>query len=188
MRFDIILADPPWTFETWSKKGKGRSPEQHYPCLTFEDICALPVKDIAADNCALFLWVTGPILPRVCEVITAWEFTYSGVAFTWAKRTKRDRGWHMGGGYTTRKNSELCLLATRGKPKRLSCAVRELVVAPVREHSQKPEEVRDRIIQLYGDLSRVELFARETTSGWVALGNEIDGEDIRTALPELARR
>jgi N6-adenosine-specific RNA methylase IME4 len=168
-RFGVIAADPPWTFVTRSAKGKGRSAEQHYECMTLEDIKALPVAAVAADRCALFLWTTCPLLPAAFEVIEAWGFTYSTVGFLWAKRTPTDDGWHIGMGYSTRSNVEPCLLATRGSPERLSKSVRQLVVAPVREHSRKPEEILHRIRALYPG-PYLELFAR--ADGWTRLGNE----------------
>jgi N6-adenosine-specific RNA methylase IME4 len=182
-KFSVIYADPPWTFKTWSTKGKGRSPENHYGCMSLADIRALPVSDIAADNCALFLWVTDPLLPEGLKLMEEWGFKYKTIAFVWVKtnqsyKRKRplwiEQDFFTGMGYWTRANSELCLLGTRGKPKRQSAAVKRLIIAPRREHSRKPDEVANRITQLMGDVPRIELFARQASKGWIAWGNETE--------------
>jgi N6-adenosine-specific RNA methylase IME4 len=165
MRYRVVYADPPWTFATYSAKGKGKSPERHYQCLTLPEIKALPVAELAADDCALFLWVTMPTLPQGLEVIRSWGFTYKSRAFCWAKLTRTGKQWHFGCGYSTRKNPEDCLLATRGRPRVLDRGVPELIVAPVREHSRKPDEARQRIERLFAG-PRVELFARQRWPGW----------------------
>ena len=131
----------------------------------------MPVADLAAPDCCLFLWATNPMLPQALDVMASWGFAYKTVAFCWAKRTKHGK-WHIGTGYWTRANAELCLFGTRGKPKRLSRAVRMLVEAPVREHSRKPDEVRRRIEELVPG-PYLELFARETAPNWTtALSNQ----------------
>lgn len=187
MKFPVIVADCPWHFKTRSPKGRGRSADRHYPTMTIEDIKALPVADVAEDDCVLLLWVTEPLLPAALEVMAAWGFAYKTVAFTWAKTLRKSEGWHMGNGYWTRANPEMCLLGTRGRPRRQSKAVRELIVAPVSRHSQKTPEFYARVEQLL-DGPYLELFAREEREGWTTIGNEVnDGLDIRTALPLLAR-
>jgi N6-adenosine-specific RNA methylase IME4 len=174
MSYRIIYADPAWSFDTRSNKGKDRSPEKHYPVMAIEDICALPVADIAADDCALFLWVNGPCLFEAQRVINAWGFEYKSIAFVWAKQNKSGTGWPIGCGYWTRQNPELCLLGTRGSPKRIDRGVRTLVIAPRGQHSAKPPEVRERIVKLLGDLPRAELFAREQAAGWDTWGNQVE--------------
>lgn len=192
-RFNVIYADPPWRFKNWSMKElaergekwarrNGRSP---YDVMDHEDLCGLPVQGIADRDCVLFLWATYPKLNEAIDLIKAWGFTYKTVAFTWVKQNPKGVGWKFGLGYWTRGNAEICLLATRGKPKRVSKNVAQLVIAPVGNHSAKPLEVRDRIVQLMGDLPRVELFARDEVPGWVCLGNEITGNDIREDLARL---
>ena len=171
-KFGIIYADPPWTFQTWSKRGKARSAESHYPCLTLPEIQALPIQDIAADNCALFLWATDPLLPQAIDLIGKWGFNYKTIAFNWVKLNKSSKGFFTGMGYWTRANAELCLLGTKGKPKRKSASVRRLVISPRREHSRKPDVVADRIVDLMGALPRIELFARAPRPGWAVWGNE----------------
>lgn len=130
LSYGVILADPPWSFENWSPAGEGRNAKRHYPCMSTADIAALPAGHLAAGHAALFLWVCNPLLPDGMQVMRAWGFRYVTVAFIWVKRTRRDTGWHMGTGYWTRANSELCLMGTTGSPRRLSAAVRELVIAP----------------------------------------------------------
>jgi N6-adenosine-specific RNA methylase IME4 len=170
--YKVVLADPPWTFATYSRKGKGRSAEAHYDCMSLAAIKALPVADWAAPDCALFLWATDPSLPQALEVIEAWGFAYKTVAFTWAKTTRDGTGFPIGCGYWTRANPELCLLATRGRPQRLSRSVRQLIVSPRREHSRKPDEAYERIEALVPG-PYLELFAREQRPGWNSWGNEV---------------
>ena len=186
-KFNVIYADPPWTFRTWSKEGKGRSPENHYGCMSLADLSALPVADLAAEDCALFLWAMDPLLPEGISLMEGWGFRYKTVAFMWAKLNKsappmlliRD-DFFTGLGYWTRANSEMCLLGTRGKPKRVSKSVKRLVISPRREHSRKPDEVADRIVQLMGDLPRIELFARQSRQGWFNWGNDTEKFNEKT--------
>jgi N6-adenosine-specific RNA methylase IME4 len=146
--------------------------------MKLPDICALPVADVAAKDCALFLWATFPNLPEAFEVIRAWGFTYKTVAFTWVKRNRKSPGWFVGLGYYTRANAEICLLATRGSPKRVSKSVRQIIDTPLERHSKKPDEARTRIVQLFGDVPRIELFARERADGWDCWGNEVEPDII----------
>lgn len=193
-----LYVDPPWRFATFSEKGRGRSPdgltpksernlqrqnrpERHYPTMTLEDIKALPVGDLAAKDCVLFLWAVDPLLPEAIEVGRAWGFKYKTVAFIWAKerKTTSRRGddkiepnharFPLGTGYWTRANPEICLLFTRGKPKRLHADVRKLVIAPRREHSRKPDEIRPMIERLV-DGPHMELFARSSRDNWTSWG------------------
>lgn len=191
-KFNLILADPPWRFKNWSMKEmaqrgekwarrNGRSP---YDVMDTKNIAALPVADITAKNAVLMMWATYPKLTDALQVIAAWGFEYKTCAFTWVKLNKGGSGFKFGLGYHTRGNCELCLLATRGKGlRRVDNAVPNLLIAPVRDHSQKPDETRDRIERLYGHIPRIELFARQERSGWVAMGNEV-GEclDLRESL------
>lgn len=173
-RYDVIYADPPWRFLTYSDKGKGRSAEKHYPTMAKEDIKALPVKRISAKDSVLFLWVTAPCLIEGLELIKAWGFTYKTVAFTWVKQNKRNDKPFMGLGYYTRANAEYCLIATKGKVlKRQSRSVSSVVISHIERHSKKPDEVRKRIVELYGERPRIELFAREKADGWDCFGNEV---------------
>jgi len=169
----------------WSKKGAGRTASSHYDVMTTEELCALPVADISAPNAILFFWVTFPHLLDGLKVISSWGFQYKSCGFVWLKTCRKSDGWHVGMGHWTRANAELCLIATCGSPKRIGKGVRQIVVSPIETHSKKPDCVRDRIVELMGDVPRIELFARERTPGWEALGNEIDGRDIRDALKEV---
>lgn len=173
-KYQIIYADPPWTHTSW--ENGNRRPERHYPVMSTEDIKALPVKDIADDNCILFMWVTPPHIKEGLDVIDAWGFQYKTFAFTWVKQNKKQPTLFMGCGSWTRANSEICLLATKGKPKRVSASVRQVILSPREEHSKKPDETRERIIELVGDLPRIELFARQQVTGWDCWGDEIPEE------------
>lgn len=173
-RYGAIYADPPWSFRNWSVKGTGRNAVSHYDCLDFKALAALPIADLASDNCALFLWATDPLLPRAFELIEAWGFRYKTVAFYWVKlnsAAKRGADYFTGLGYWTRANPEQCLLATRGKPMRQAKDVKRLVVEKRREHSRKPDCVRERIERLVAG-PYLELFARETKSSWDCWGNQ----------------
>src|SRR5262245_50210308 len=147
-RYGAIYADAPWSFRNWSAKGTGRNAVSHYDCLSIDALAALPVAEIAAADCALFLWAVDPLLDKAFELIRAWGFEYKTVGFYWVKQNIRSEGFFTGLGYWTRANPEQCLLATRGNPRRLAKDVRKLVVEPRREHSRKPDHVRERIERL----------------------------------------
>ena len=168
-KYNIIYADPPWKY--------GNDAKKHYPTIPIQDIHNFPVDKIAADNCALFLWVTFPILPEALETVRKWGFRYVTVAFTWIKTNKRNRNPFFGMGNWTRANAEICVLGFRGKLKRNSNKVSQVVLSPLREHSRKPDEIRDKIVELMGDLPRIELFARQSAKGWDCWGNETDKFD-----------
>tara|TARA_R110000824_G_C14826118_1_gene637315 strand:+ start:39 stop:563 length:525 start_codon:yes stop_codon:yes gene_type:complete len=168
-KYSIIYADPPWKYWSTGKKNQSR----HYNCLTIDEICTLPINKITDDDCILFIWVTYPILQKSFEVIERWGFKYSTCGFSWVKKNKKSTTWFWGLGSWTRSNNEICLLATKGKPKRVSKSVHQIVDDRIREHSRKPDCVRDRIVELCGDLPRIELFARNKTPGWDVWGNEV---------------
>ena len=182
--FGAILADPPWKFYNWSKrpwwertdKNTSRAVERHYDTMATKDIAKLPVADLAAEDCALFLWACWPTMADAFALIEAWGFTYKTCAFCWLKADPYrlfadDKTPFAGMGYWTRANSEPCLLATRGKPKRLHKDVRQGIIAPRREHSRKPEEVHGRIERLVGG-PYLELFARAPRKDWMTWGNQ----------------
>jgi len=184
--YTVVYADPPWPFQVWADaSGKKRSAESHYRTMALPAIAKLPVRAITAKDALLFLWVPIPLLPEGISVLGAWGFKYKTVAFTWAKVNEAGKPAY-GMGYWTRANSELVLLGTRGKPQRQAADVLSLVLAPRREHSAKPPEVRDRIVRLMGDVPRIELFARDRAEGWDALGDALDGRDMTVSLAELA--
>jgi N6-adenosine-specific RNA methylase IME4 len=172
-KYNIIYADPAWYFKTYSHKGNKRSAVQHYNCMSIDDIYNLPITSICNNDCILFLWVIDPMLPEAIKVIESWGFKYKTVAFTWVKENKKSNGYFTGMGYWTRANPEQCLLATKGNPKRVSKAVRQLIISKRQEHSKKPDEIRDRIVELCGDIPRIELFARTRCKGWDSYGDEL---------------
>ena len=174
-KYNVIYADPPWAYRVWSKKGMGRSAESHYPTMSIEAIKALPVSELADRDCALFLWVTFPMLKEAWSVMGAWGFSFKTVAFVWIKLNRKASTLFTGMGYWTRANAEICLLATRGHPKRQGRNVHQVIASPVEEQSKKPEEARRRIVALMGDVPRVELFARQHPEGWDVWGNEVSG-------------
>lgn len=176
-KYKIIYADPPWSYKVWSKKGKGRSAENHYKTMNKEDIQKLPIQNISENDSILFLWVTAPCLIEGIELIKKWGFEYKTIGFTWVKENKRADTLFWGMGYYTRANAELCLLATKGRTlKRVSRSVHQVVVSKIENHSRKPDKVRSRIVQLFGNLPRIELFARQKTPGWDVWGNEVESD------------
>ena len=179
-KYGAILADPPWGFQCWDgqdKKVASRGSVAPYQTMDMEAIGALPVSDLAAPDCALFMWVVWPTLPEAIEVIRAWGFEYKTCGFTWMKANQYklfalEEDVYMGLGYWTRANSEVCLLATRGKPKRKDSGVRQGIIEPRREHSRKPDCVHERIERLVAG-PYCELFARKSTRpGWDFWGAE----------------
>ncbi|WP_296965472.1 MT-A70 family methyltransferase [uncultured Eubacterium sp.] len=184
-KYKIIYADPPWQYRVYSKKGQGKSAENHYHTMNIKDIMALPVDKIADKDCILFLWITFPCLKEGIEVMERWGFKYKTCGFNWVKRNKKKNTYFMGLGFWTRSNSEVCLIGTKGQPKRVSKSVSQICDARIMEHSRKPAEIRERIVELCGELPRIELFARDKVKGWDSLGDEIDGKDIREALREV---
>ena len=183
-KYNIIYADPPWQFKAYSANGEGKNAGKHYHTMHADEIRLLPVEKIAADDCVLFLWVTFPCLLEGLSVMQSWGFSYKTCAFCWVKRNKRADSYFFGLGFWTRSNAELCILGTRGKPKRVSKSVPQVCDARIMEHSRKPDEIRDRIVELCGDIPRIELFARRRYEGWDCLGDETDGRDIREAILE----
>lgn len=173
-KYSVIYADPPWHYRTYSKKGRGRSADSHYPTMDLEDIKSLPVSEIAAKDCALFMWLTFPCMLEAFEVLKAWGFEYKTVAFVWVKQNRKSDSLFWGMGYWTRANAELCVLATRGHPKRMNTGVHQVIMTHIEEHSKKPNEARERIVRLMGDVPRIELFARQTPEGWDVWGNEVE--------------
>ncbi|MEQ2382905.1 MT-A70 family methyltransferase [Lachnospiraceae bacterium CLA-AA-H58] len=168
--YQIIYADPPWRYD---QKGLQGAAEKHYSTMSLEDICKLPVGSISAKDSILFLWATFPQLPAALRVISAWGFKYKTVAFLWLKKNRKADSWFFGLGFWTRGNAEVCLLATRGHPKRQSSKIHQFIISPIEAHSKKPDIVRDKIVELAGDVPRIELFARQTTPGWDVWGNEV---------------
>lgn len=179
-RYGAILADPPWLYEVWSAKGTGRSAEQHYPVMPLPAIADMEVGELAAPDCVLFCWATWPCLKQALLVIERWGFEYKTCAFDWTKADNRQPHFfeeelapQVGLGHWTRSNTEPCLLAVRGKPKRLHADVRQAIVSPRREHSRKPDGIHTRIERLVAG-PYLELFARQRRPGWDVWGSETD--------------
>lgn len=187
--YQSVVVDPPWHFRARTALQKSnwtsrRDAEKHYDVLGVDDIAELPVRDLASKDAHLFLWATGPCLPYAFEVIEAWGFRYSAVAFTWIKLKRSfdahqfrilpiaGSDLHVGLGLTTRKNAEFCLLARRGNARRVAKNVREVILSPVREHSRKPDEAFRRV-EAYCAGPYAELFSRETRAGWDTWGAEV---------------
>lgn len=180
-KYRVIAADPAWQFKSNSKANPGRNALRHYDCMPIDEITALPVREVAADDCALFLWITGPLLVKGVHlaIMSAWGFKPSGMGFVWIKLNPRapglfivERDLATGGGFTTRKNAEFCLIGKRGRSVRASAAVHEVIIEPRREHSRKPEKFYQRV-QQYSDGPYLELFSRRSRPGWdVAVSNE----------------
>lgn len=189
--FGAIMADPPWHFRSYAPPrvqnfASDRSLEKHYKTMTREQICAMPIADLAARDCHLFLWSTGPHLPQALETMERWGFRYSGMGFVWVKLRRAfasqpmrmlpliHADLFMGLGHTTRKNAEFVLLGRRGSPRRVAKDVHEIILSPVREHSRKPDEAFDRV-RRYCDGPYAEIFSRERRDGWSTWGDE-DGK------------
>ena len=171
-KFDVILADPPWEYKAWPSKKWGVTFTHHYKSMKLEDVKNLPVQSLCKENCVLFLWTTCPNIPNALEVIKAWGFTYKTIAFVWIKQNKKNNNLFMGCGHYTRANAELCLLAIKGRPKKLSSAVHQVIISHRREHSRKPDEQYSKIEQLFGGY-KLELFARYKREGWDNWGIDI---------------
>lgn len=172
-KYQIIYADPPWSYKDQGCHG---TMANHYNGMSMEEMKNLPIAEIADKDCTLFMWTTYPFLRESLDLIEAWGFTYKTIAFNWIKKNKSDSGFFFGLGRWTRGNGEPCLLATKGKPKRINNSISQLIFAPLTKHSRKPPEVRDKIVELVGDLPRIELFARQKAEGWQTWGNELEND------------
>jgi len=196
-KYQIILADPPWKY--WMGKDKGKwlqgVADKNYPVMENEEIYSLPVQKIADKNCILFLWATFPKLPEALETIKRWGFEYKTIGFVWLKTTNQGIIRTDGVGWYTTSNAEIVLIGKKGKLKRQKAGISQIVYYPRIKHSKKPPQVRDRIVALMGDLPRIELFARKENQlfedksfdGWDAIGNDIDGKDIRETLEKMVK-
>jgi N6-adenosine-specific RNA methylase IME4 len=191
VKFKVILADPPWHFELWGE-GKSRTASAKYAVQETDWISSLPIQAVCEEDCCLFLWTSWPKLYDAIAVIEGWGFTYKTLGFDWVKKTSCNQP-RINLGYWTRANSEPCLLATRGKPKRLDKGVGQVIISGLGEHSEKPEEQYTRIERLV-EGPYLELFHRPRNGlfpprpNWHFLGNECDGMDMKDALIELANK
>ena len=187
--YQVIEADPAWIWKSYSKKGDSKSPNAHYETMTIDEICQLPVAELAAPNCALFLWGTWPTMPAPWKVLESWGFKYSGLAWEWLKFNQDTGKYAFGGGLGgTRKNLEPCILGRRGSPPLLNRSQRDFIIDPVtgmeliddngailrakrRRHSEKPVAAKERM-ELMFDGPYVELFSRTDREGWDSWGKE----------------
>lgn len=175
MKYNVIYADPPWSYTDKATAWK-RGAEFKYPCMKIEDIRNLPIADLADENCILFIWVTFPFLREWLDVIDSWWFKYKTVWFNWVKKNKKAESWFWWMWNWTRSNSEVCLIATKWKPKRFSAKVHSVIDTPIERHSKKPDIVRDKIEELTGGGNMIELFARQKAEGWDSWGNEVESD------------
>ena len=177
-KYDIIYADPPWEYKQsgTAKYTRGMA-KWHYPTMTTSDICKLPVRNLVKDDTILLMWATFPNIPAALEVMKAWGFIYKTAAFVWVKKNKRSDSLFWGMGAYTRANAEVCLIAVSKKTKATqvvkSHAVHQIVLSPIEEHSKKTNEVMKRISDLFGEVSKIELFARNQVENWDCWGNEV---------------
>jgi len=184
-KYQIIYADPPWAYRNMGNIQA--TANSHYPTMANEDICKLPIAEMADDNCILFLWATFPKLQEALDVIKAWGFEYKTVGFTWIKKNKNGSNF-FGVGWYTKSNAEVCLIGVKGKAPKISNKISSIIETTREEHSRKPDIVRKRIVEFCGDLPRIELFARNNGSknlfnenpldGWLAWGNEVKSDII----------
>lgn len=177
-KYSIIYADPPWRYNdrrnTHTRFCGGAM--RHYDVMKTQDICNMPIGKIAKDNSVLFIWATFPNIQEAFLVIQAWGFKYKTLGFSWIKTNKKSGTPFFGIGYYTKSNCEVCLIATKGKLKPINNSISSVVISPREEHSKKPDVIRDKIVSLYGNLPRIELFARTTNEGWDSFGNELTKE------------
>lgn len=180
-KYNIIYADPPWDYGN-TKNLNGHfwgMADKHYSTMKLKDICSLPIDKIAEDDCYLFMWVTSPFLEKGFEVIKQWGFKYATVGFVWVKMTNdMSRVRTDGLGKYTISNAEYCLIARKGKYWRNKRNIQQIIESPKTIHSEKPSDVRDRIVGLCGDVPRIELFARHNIDGWDCWGKEAPNESI----------
>ena len=174
-KYQIIYADPPWEYKA---SGSGnRVVGSKYETLNIEDIKRMPIQNICNDTSILFMWVTFPRLEQGMEAIKAWGFQYYGLGFDWVKMNKKSDTPFWGMGYYTRQNTEICLIGVKKSMKqRIKPQVRNelsVVHSKIREHSRKPDEIRESIVNICGDVPRIELFARQEFDGWDCWGNEV---------------
>ena len=182
-KYQIIYADPPWQYTFAGTRSEGKADD--YQTMKTKDICKMGVGELADENCVLFMWGIWTKLQDTIDVMRAWGFDYKTVGFVWIKTNKSvsveqysflpqdSFDEFFGMGMWTRSNTEFCLIGVKGKPQRVSASVRQVVYSPIREHSRKPDEVRGRIVELMGNLPRIELFARKPSDGWDVFGNEV---------------
>ena len=178
-KYQIIYSDPPWKFNNKNTGGSMISGSaNNYNCMTVDEICMLPVWKVRADNCVLFMWWVGSMPDEALRVVRSWGFrliTMTG--FTWVKKTVSGKP-HFGMGFWTRAGSENCLIAVRGNPKKINASIRSVVEHEILSYSTKPDIFRDLIVNLVGDVPRLEMFARKNVDGWDAFGDEVEFGEV----------
>jgi N6-adenosine-specific RNA methylase IME4 len=179
LSYSVIMADPPWSFRHFSDRGQQKSAQKHYGCMGLDDIKALPVSQLAAPDSACIMWATAPMLPEAIDTLKAWGFAFKS-AGAWAKQSSTGAAWAFGTGYVYRSAAEFWILGTIGRPRTRSRSIRNLIAAPVREHSRKPDRMRADVEALF-DGPYLELFARETAPGWSSWGNQVGKFDAALA-------
>ena len=174
-KYNIIYADPPWQFtKNLINRGKARNVEKEYNTMSNEDIYNIPIEKISNKDCVLCLWATSPKLPIAIECMKKWGFQYKTCGFVWVKKNKKTNSNFWGMGFYTRQNAEFVIIGTKGKGvKRVNNAIHQIIESKIERHSKKPDEVRDKIVSLFGDIPRIELFARQHADGWDCWGNEV---------------
>lgn len=174
-KYQVIYADPPWSFNSKRSGGSMKSgAASHYSCMSIDDLKAMPIKDITADDALLVMWWVGAMPQEAIDLVNAWGFTLRNMnGFVWEKLTVHHKPF-FGMGYYTRAGSESAIIATKGKFKPASRSVRAVRRAVARRHSEKPNEFRQDIVELAGDVPRLELFARTAPEGWDVFGNECE--------------
>jgi len=191
MKFNIIYLDPAWYFPKRNnlKTKFGGGITDKYPPMKIEDIKNLPIQDLADDNCAIFMWITtsmtsdSDIIDKL-SLLKHWGFKIPNIAFNWKKEYKNGKT-HFGTGYYTKSGSELCILGIKGKMKPISNYISSIVESPLEYHSKKPDIIADKIVELFGDLPRIELFARQPRNGWITIGQELSGLDIKDDIKRI---
>lgn len=188
MKYGVILADPPWSFENYSVKGEWKSPKRHYACMPLVDIKALPVHLLAGPDCALVMWACAPLMDAALDTMKAWGFRFKTMG-TWAKQSRTGEKWAFGTGYIFRSAAEFYILGTIGEPQCAVRNVRNLIVAPQREHSRKPAELHRNLERMYPHAWRAELFGRQPRPNWEVWGNDTTrfGVDSGATLEEHTR-
>lgn len=187
-KYNIIYIDPAWKFNARNNNNTkfGGGVTDKYSTMSLDEIKNINIPSIADDNCALFMWATTSTgdsnLAEKLELFKHWGFRLVNIGFTWVKTNPKSNTPFFGTGYYTKSNAEHCFLGIKGKMKPISNNVSSLIISSREKHSKKPDIVRDKIVELFGDLPRVELFARQNSEGWDVIGNEIDGKDIREVL------
>ena len=175
-KYNIIYADPPWAY----RDKRDKHPRLcggalvHYNTMGLEEIKKLPINQITADNCMLFLWATFPCIQESLDVIKSWGFKYKTLGFSWIKTNKNNGKPFFGIGYYTKSNCEVCLIGVKGKPIKISNSISSVIMSPREGHSKKPDIIRNKIVELCGDIPRIELFAREKADGWDVFGNQVE--------------